>query len=159
MMTNEKGRTIAPFGHYNDRLKAVVSPFFSIVLAAQIMNTHIFSPKFVRVPTKRYSNSQLAWQRLSGWRIFGFCGLSGLVFTGCVGPVSNLSPLMQKAPEGLEAPIDGKAHLLVHRGLGLGDTYKHYTGAWDSTNFIADLGSGHSVAYSCEAGQHYFINR
>lgn len=91
-------------------------------------------------------------------KLFCWSVLSALVLTGCAGPFSRPSKLMQKTSMGLQAPPDGKALVLIHRprqaqGSGL------YTGVWDSHDFIADLGNGHSVAYICDPGDHYFINR
>lgn len=48
--------------------------------------------------------------------------------------------------------------MLIHRPLNAAAD-NLYTGVWDGTNFIADLGSGNSVAYVCEPGTHYFVNR
>ena len=84
--------------------------------------------------------------------------LGTLLLAGCAGPITRPSPIMQKSVAALEAPPAGKSLVVIHRpraqqGYGL------YTGVWDSTNFLADLGNGHSFAYACEPGKHYFINR
>jgi hypothetical protein len=65
---------------------------------------------------------------------------------------------MQESTLADQAPPPGKSLVCIHRprarqGYGL------YTGVWDSKNLIADLGNGHSVAYVCDPGKHYFINR
>jgi len=65
---------------------------------------------------------------------------------------------MQRSSAPLGPLPTGKAQVEIHRprayqGFGL------YTGVWDSNKFIADLGNGQSVAYVCEPGTHYFINR
>jgi len=65
---------------------------------------------------------------------------------------------MQKSATTLTTPPAGKSLVLIHRPRAL-QGWKLYTGVWDSTNFLADLGNGHSFAYACEPGQHYFINR
>jgi len=79
------------------------------------------------------------------------------LLAGCASPIADPSPLMLKtsAPG---TPVAGKSLVRVHRprdrqGYGL------YTGVWDRTNFVADMGNGHSTGYECEPGQHYFINR
>ncbi len=65
---------------------------------------------------------------------------------------------MAKASARIDAPSSGKALVLIHRPRN-SQGYKLYTGVWDSTTLIADLGNGHSVAYECNPGTHYFINR
>lgn len=65
---------------------------------------------------------------------------------------------MQASALTSEIPPAGKTLVCIHRprarqGYGL------YTGVWDSKSLIADLGNGHSVAYVCEPGKHYFISR
>jgi hypothetical protein len=55
-------------------------------------------------------------------------------------------------------PPAGKSIVHIHRPRAA-QGYKLYTGVWDSTNMLADLGNGHSVSYTCEPGRHYFINR
>jgi hypothetical protein len=87
--------------------------------------------------------------------LLAFCAL---LASGCSGPLAKPSPLMQKTQTPVAAPPAGKSLVLIHRprqqqGYGL------YTGVWDGTNLLADLGNGHSVAYVCEPGTHYFINR
>lgn len=84
--------------------------------------------------------------------------VSGLLLTGCTSPFGKPSPLMAKAPAHIDAPSPGKSLVLIHRPRH-SQGYKLYTGVWDSKKFIADLGNGHSVAYECEPGTHYFINR
>ncbi len=58
----------------------------------------------------------------------------------------------------MEAPPTGKSLIQIHRPRAT-QGYKLYTGVYDSTAVIADLGNGHSVSYVCEPGTHYIINR
>lgn len=58
----------------------------------------------------------------------------------------------------MATPPAGKSLVLIHRPRAA-QGYGLYTGVWDSTSFLADLGNGHSFAYVCEPGKHYFINR
>jgi hypothetical protein len=80
------------------------------------------------------------------------------LLTGCVGPIAKPSPLMQNAQPAVSSPPAGKALVLIHRPRNY-QGYVLYTGVWDSTTFLADLGNGHSVAYVSEPGTHYFVNR
>jgi hypothetical protein len=94
------------------------------------------------------------------WRASGLwlVALGTLFLAGCAGPITRPSPIMQKAASVVDAPPAGKSLVLIHRPRA-GQGYKLYTGVWDSTNFLADLGNGHSFTYACEPGRHYFINR
>jgi hypothetical protein len=89
--------------------------------------------------------------------LLSFLPLGTLLWAGCTSPFSPPSPLVNKAMR-IEAPPAGKSLVHIHRPRAA-QGYKLYTGVWDSTNFLADLGNGHSVAYVCEPGRHYFINR
>jgi hypothetical protein len=80
-----------------------------------------------------------------------------LFLAGCASPLSQPSELMQRATP-VATPPAGKSLVLIHRPRAM-QGYKLYTTVWDSTNLIADLGNGHSVAYVCDPGTHYFINR
>ncbi len=84
--------------------------------------------------------------------------LGTLVFAGCRGPVTKPSPLMKPTAAPVGPPVAGKSAVMIHRPRAA-QGYGLYTGVWDSTNFLADLGNGHSVAYLCEPGTHYLINR
>jgi len=83
----------------------------------------------------------------------------GLCFlTGCASPYSDPSRLMQASTLAPAAPPADKSLVCIHRprarqGYGL------FTGVWDSTTLVADLGNGQSVAYVCDPGKHYFLNR
>jgi hypothetical protein len=76
---------------------------------------------------------------------------------GCAGPTSRTSKYMSAAVTPPASPPPGKALVFIQRPKALLES-KVYTAIWDSTNLIADLGNGHSVAYVCEPGQHYFMN-
>jgi len=80
-----------------------------------------------------------------------------LLLTGCASPIADPSRLVERATPP-EAPPTGSSLVQIHRPRAA-QGYKLYTGVWDSTNMIADLGNGHSVAYVCAPGKHYFINR
>lgn len=81
-----------------------------------------------------------------------------LFLAGCAGRISPTSKLMQNASPGFQSPPPGKSLVLIHRPRNSQGRIL-YTAVWDSRKFIADLGNGHSLAYICEPGQHYFINR
>jgi hypothetical protein len=69
-----------------------------------------------------------------------------------------VSRYMQLASPGFQPPPPGKTLVLIHRpAKKRGDIL--YARIWDSRHFIADLGNGHSAAYVCEPGKHYFISR
>src|SRR5207237_3319354 len=99
--------------------------------------------------------SFLSFQR---WSALFFIALAAVLFTGCAGPIADPSHLMQKAPAAVGTPPSDKSLVLIHRPRNY-QGYGLYTGVWDSRHFIADLGNGHSAAYECEPGTHYFINR
>lgn len=83
--------------------------------------------------------------------------IGAALLAGCASPFSPPSALMQKT-SAIVAPPAGKSLVQIHRPRAA-QGYKLYTGVWDRTNFLADLGNGHSLAYVCEPGRHYFINR
>src|SRR5262245_41199392 len=84
--------------------------------------------------------------------------LAALCLSGCSSPFAVPSPLMVKstAPAG-PVPAD-KALVLIHRPRAF-QGYGLYTTIWDRTSLLADLGNGQSIVYSCDPGQHLFINR
>jgi hypothetical protein len=92
-------------------------------------------------------------------RYFGLYSLvigSALLGSGCA-PMAKTSKYMAAALSAPASPPAGKTLVCIHRPrtyIG----YTLYVGIWDSTNFVADLGNRHSVAYVCEPGQHYFIS-
>jgi len=90
---------------------------------------------------------------------FGFCSLvlAGALFSGCAGPMAKPSKIMAAAATIPSAPPPGKALVCVQRPKSWWGQ-KFYTGIWDDTHFVADLGNGHSVAYVCEPGTHHFMN-
>jgi len=54
-------------------------------------------------------------------------------------------------------PPPGKSLVFFHRPLSPLKVY--YTSGWDGTNFLTDLGNGHSTAYVCDPGRHIFTSR
>ena len=54
-------------------------------------------------------------------------------------------------------PPPGKSLVYFHRPQTALKYY--YTSAGDGTNFVTDLGNGHSTAYVCEPGKHIFTSR
>ena len=91
-------------------------------------------------------------------RFFGLCSLvlAGVLFSGCA-PMSKTSKYMAASLCAPASPPAGKALVCIHRPKAFWGN-KLYTKIWDDTKFIADLGNGHSVAYVCEPGKHYFMN-
>jgi hypothetical protein len=91
-------------------------------------------------------------------RFFGLCSLvlAGALFSGCA-PMSKTSKYMAASLSAPAAPPADKTLVCIQRPKALLES-KVYTAIWDGTNLIADLGNGHSVAYVCEPGQHYFMN-
>jgi len=83
--------------------------------------------------------------------------VAGAIFGGCAGPMSRTSKYMDAAPAAATAPPSGKTLVCIQRPRAVLES-KVYTAVWDGSKFIADLGSGHSTAYVCEPGQHYFMN-
>jgi hypothetical protein len=81
-----------------------------------------------------------------------------VLLTGCAGPISKTSKMMQPVVVAPSVAPPGKSLVYIHRPRAY-QGHPLYTGVWDSKTFVADLGNGHSVAYPCEPGQHYFINR
>jgi hypothetical protein len=90
-------------------------------------------------------------------KLFGlfFLVLAGALFSGCA-PMSKTSKFMTVA-SAPTAPPAGKVLVCIHRPKAFAG-HPLYTKIWDGTKFIADLGNGHSVAYVCEPGEHYFMN-
>lgn len=82
--------------------------------------------------------------------------LGMMLAAGCATPIQKPSKRMQKVMTHAETPPLGKSLVIIHHPR---EGYKDYTDVWDSTNFMADLGTGQSIAYVCEPGVHYFINR
>lgn len=85
---------------------------------------------------------------------FGICSLAlaAALLGGGASPETGSANLVPAAPV---AP--GKARVCIH--CPKSSIYvKLPTSVWDGTNFIAELGNGHSVAYVCGPGEHYFIN-
>ncbi len=91
-------------------------------------------------------------------RFLGLCSLvlAVALFSGCA-PMSKTSKYMAASLSAPASPPAGKTLVCIHRPRARTE-YKVYTAIWDGTKFIADLGNGHSVAYVCEPGQHYFMN-
>lgn len=82
---------------------------------------------------------------------------AAVLFSGCAGPMARTSKYMAVVSKPLTSPPPGKSLVCIQRpraytGYGL------YTAVWDDTHFVADLGNGHSVAYVCDPGEHYFLN-
>ncbi len=90
--------------------------------------------------------------------LFSLFAVSTVLATGCVGSISKTSKWMQTtaAPSGV--PPAGKTLVCIQRPRAF-QGHMFYTSIWDSKTLVADLGNGHSVAYTCEPGKHYFINR
>ena len=66
--------------------------------------------------------------------------LAALLLAGCAGPISSPSNLMAKVARPASTPPAGKALVLIHRPRAA-QGYKLYTGVWDGSHFIADLGN------------------
>ena|GEM_PF-4128188 len=82
--------------------------------------------------------------------------LAGILFSGCA-PMTRTSKYMAAAVGSPTSPPTGKTLVCIHRPTtSIG--WKLYTKIWCDSKFIADLGNGHSIAYVCEPGVHYFIN-
>jgi hypothetical protein len=107
------------------------------------------------VQTNELSTANPAISRV---RVAFSVALGALLSAGCAGPIADPSPIMQKSAATFGAPPAEKSLVLIHRPRAY-QGYGLYTGVWDSTHFLADLGNGHSFAYTCEPGKHYFINR
>jgi hypothetical protein len=91
-------------------------------------------------------------------KLASILSVTSLLLVGCVGPITHPSNLMVKVEKPAIAPPAGKSLVLIHRPRNM-QGWKLYTGVWDGSHFIADLGNGHSAAYVCEPGTNYFINR
>jgi len=91
-------------------------------------------------------------------RLFGLLSLVlvSALFCGCA-PISKTSKFMTVALSAPTSPPAGKALVCIHRPKAFSG-HPLYTKIWDGTKFIADLGNGHSVAYVCDPGEHYFMN-
>jgi hypothetical protein len=85
------------------------------------------------------------------------CGLGSLLFavalfSGCASADTETASPIPAAP----VP-PGKARVCIH--CPTTSVYmKLPTEVWDGTNFVVELGNGHSLAYDCAPGEHYFIN-
>ena len=92
-------------------------------------------------------------------RFFGLCSLilAGALFSGCAGPTGKTSKYMAASSGVPASPPAGKALVCIHRPKSHA-AHNYYIGIWEDTKFIADLGNGHSVAYICEPGKHYFMS-
>jgi hypothetical protein len=90
---------------------------------------------------------------------FGLCSLvlAGALFSGCVHSLARTSKYMAVCANPPASPPAGKALVCIHRQRALIGC-KAYVAIWEDTNFIADLGSGHSVACICDPGKHYFVS-
>jgi len=115
------------------------------------------SQKLYAVGMKEPQLLRPASTHISRWDMLLIAILATMLSTGCA-PISRPSSVMQTVAVKSAVPPVGKSLVMIHRprahqGYGL------YTGVWDSTNFIADLGNGHTSPYVCEPGKHYFINR
>jgi len=96
-------------------------------------------------------------------RIVGPLGCSSLltcsvIVSGCAGPITKTSKYMTASPAGPASAPPGKTLVCIHRPKEH-QGWIFYTKIWDGTNFVADLGNGHSTGYVCDPGRHYFINR
>lgn len=94
--------------------------------------------------------------------ILKFTGLTTLLVavvlaTGCAGPIGKTSKYMNASLTTLASPPPGKTLVCIHRPRS-NAAHIYYAGIWEDTKFIADLGSGHSVACVCEPGKHYFMS-
>ena len=98
-----------------------------------------------------------AFSRRARWIAWAALAVVVLFLAGCTSPLSPPSRLCLRAiPPTVPPP--GMALIQIHRPRAQ-QGYKLYTGVYDSTNMVADLGNGHSVAYVCDPGTHYLINR
>jgi len=93
------------------------------------------------------------------FKIVGICSLvmAGALFSGCAGPMSKTSKYMAAVASAPAGPPAGKALVCIQRPRGRQGSAL-YTKIWCDAKFIADLGNGHSVAYVCDPGKHYFMN-
>jgi hypothetical protein len=69
---------------------------------------------------------------------------------------AKTSKRMQDSVAPPDVPPGEKSLVCIHRRKA---GFKLYTSIWDGTHLIGDLGDGHSLAYVCEPGKHYFLNR
>jgi hypothetical protein len=125
----------------------------------------------LRFPIRRINMKNIMLDAVSGLPVLDSEGLSagrratlalvlaGLtVLVGCAGPQAKPSDIMKVGSPPVLVPAVGKSLVLIHRPRAA-QGYGLYTGIWEGTNFIADLGNGHSAAYLCDPGVHYFLNR
>jgi hypothetical protein len=90
------------------------------------------------------------------WSWAALAVISMMFAGGCALPIAKTSKLMDESAPPPEAPPEGKSLVCIHRPKS---GAKLYTTIWDRVRLIGDLGNGHSLAYVCEPGKHYFINR
>jgi len=90
--------------------------------------------------------------------LFATVLVSLALFNGCAGPKARTSKYMAAEASAPTSPPSGKVLVCIHRPKAYFGC-KLYSSVWDGTKFIADLGNGHSVAYVCDPGEHYFLNR
>jgi hypothetical protein len=85
--------------------------------------------------------------------------LAGLVFwTGCAGPTSKPTKYARLDPAPIKTPPPGKCLVCIHRPKARQAQWVK-TGLWDGGTLIGNIGSGNSIAYVCDPGQHYFLSR
>jgi hypothetical protein len=82
------------------------------------------------------------------------------VFTlgGCSGPAHKPAQFMQEGVAAPTAAVPGKSLVCIHRPPAHGGRFVK-TGIWDGAVFVGALGSGQSLAYVCDPGQHYLASR
>jgi hypothetical protein len=91
--------------------------------------------------------------------------LVAVTCAGCYKPITKTSKYMVQLspPPPAQKPPPGKSLVCLHRPRA-SQGYRLYTAVWtstgtlESTKLVADLGNGHSVAFVCEPGKHYFLN-
>ena len=111
-----------------------------------------------KVPQKLFIRCNQKPNDMKFTRLLSLLAVSAVLASGCVGPVSRTSKWMQATYVSSSLPPSGKSLVCIHRPRAYQGN-PLYTSVWDSKTFIADLGNGHSVAYACDPGKHYFINR
>jgi len=97
-------------------------------------------------------------KRQSRTILFTVVALGTMLVSGCHGPTARPSRLMQRGGAPTGPPPTGKSQVQIHRPRAA-QGGKLYTGIWEGNNFVGDLGNGNSIAYVCDPGTHYFINR
>lgn len=105
------------------------------------------------------ANLLVTFSRWAG--IFLAVGVFIVPCVGCGGLSHRVSNRMvREQPRPALSPPLGKSMVVIHRrSSSLAAGHGLYSGVWDSTNFIAEIGNLQSFAYVCEPGKHYFINR